>query len=117
MISKTRNKLTGVHQTFGINRGFDRAHQCNRIRPVFGFHEIKLAIANAMFASTGPAQFKGAFDHAVMKALCLGHLIRIIGIKQDQGMEITIPDMPDNRAGQRAGITIGTGLGNRFGQF
>lgn len=110
MISKTRNQLARIHQTFGINRCFNRTHDRDGVFAMLGHHEIKLAIANAMFAGAGAAKFKCTFYHALVQAVGFFHLGRIFGIKQDQGMEVAIANMTNDRAGQRAGIAISTGF-------
>ena len=105
--------FTGVHQIMRIERQFDGAHDAYRFA-MFGLQKADFTVANAMFAGACAVHGQGAQDQALVKRLAAGDFIGVIRVKDQQGMEISIPDMADDRSLDAAFQKIAFGFCDTF---
>ena len=70
-----------------------------------------------MFARHGSAQAEGAFRHAAGERLGGFQLIVIATFHQEDRVEIAVPDMAEDRAGQARCGDVGAGFGDRLRQL
>ena len=77
---------------------------------------MDLAIADAMLAGAGAAHGERAIDHAVVDRWAARHLRRIVGVDQEDQMEIAVAHMADQGCDELCLRDILLGFQDAIGQ-
>lgn len=75
----------------------DRGHQIDRVLAMLGNHEMLLALADTVFAGAGAVHGEGALGEPPQEGPGPCDLLGIIHHHENGGVEITVPNVPDDR--------------------
>ena len=92
--------LSRVHDPSWIERLLDCPHAINCHWTKFGDQVVLLAITDVMLARAGSFLCERALRQSANERLDTPDLAGVVSHKRDDGMEIPIADMPEQRRGQ-----------------
>ncbi len=95
-----RNVLRRIEQSVRIERKFHGAHDLKLRRGELHAHLVDLLDAHAVLAGDGAAQRNAFLQHLGGKLLGAMQLVRVIGIEQDQRMQVAVAGVEHVRAAQ-----------------